>query len=324
MQAYNVEVVRGKPRDRSSWGRLAGSISVSIQVCSRGLGDPFDSYLHVGSGNERLEVGGGLAREAVKPERFTGLVKQMSGLVSKGEMDMTRAGGALVVPGSSVKGNLRSRIELSFKPVNGRVRSCFSRTTKPPVKTPKIAWRHWRVWGDTLKEDRGLPCDYIRDGEVCLVCDIFGAPALSSLVFFDDFVGEKVRPEVVDAGYGSRVIAAPPGSVFHGKVWFRNLAEEELGLLLFGMGVSSSPIGRPVLLGKFKYRGAVGNRSMGRVRYIVESISLSPISASLLTLKPGEIARGSKLTETLKLLSDSLNSRLSGELRIVDEVARLG
>ena len=333
----SARVERRKPRDRGELRGLMGRVAVSIRACSRGLNDPVDSYLHVGSGVVRLVVDAeGLRRQVAAARDRRGLEKLVESLASTLQLDYAQfalVGGKLAIPGSSVKGNVRSRIELSFREKDGVVRSCLIRSTDHPLTPPergREGWRHFRVWQETLAFDRGKPCDFTsEEGEmagVCLVCDIFGTSGLLGLVEFSDFVGEDVSPVRVDLPTGEKLLAAPPGSAFRGWLSFRNLEAWELGLLLFGMGVRDSRRGRPVLLGKSKYR-VQGKNVFGVVRYVVESLRLSPLSQELqaegVAVKPGGGVDGDALDRVASGLVSLARSELGDELLDIDEVARL-
>lgn len=256
-----MQILKHKPRDRSRINGISGRIIVTINT---------ESYLHISSPFRGVSFDGFEIRCDYK------LIDEISRKIVKDVNAFMRIGNKPAIPASSVKGNVRSRIELSFKPKNGKVRSCFIRSSHL-LREPKKGehgWRHYRIWKDSLSFDRRA-CDYTRDGEVCLVCDIFGTTGLQGLVFFSDFIGD-CKLEIVELPHGEKVEVAPPGSSFVGEVIFRNLKPEEVGLLLFGMGIRDEKVGRPVLLGKYKYR-----YKFGIVRYEVKSIELKNLPSSV-------------------------------------------
>ncbi|WP_288104685.1 RAMP superfamily CRISPR-associated protein, partial [Thermofilum sp.] len=122
-----VSVVRGPPRDRGKVEGLAGRLFVTIRVSSRATGDGADSYLHVGSGLQRIVVDEEELRKrasgAKNRAELEKLVQELSGKIELDYAELVMVGGKPVIPGSSVKGNVRSRIELSLKPKNGKIRS---------------------------------------------------------------------------------------------------------------------------------------------------------------------------------------------------------
>ena len=234
-------------------------------------------------------------------------------------------GGRPVIPGSSIKGNVRARLELSFRARNGRVRACFARATPPLRVKPKRGehgWRHYAVWGNVLNEDRGLPCDLTRNSKVCMLCDLFGAAGLRGLICFGDFVGDNVSLERLDLEHGMKILAAKPGSKFKGKITFMNLKPEELGLLLFGMGITNSRTGRKLLLGRLKYRHKVDDLEFGVITYSVDSLEISHLSERLFDFGPGERISGDELDSLVKRLIEEAKRAYSfgQELQLIDEV----
>jgi hypothetical protein len=220
---------------------------------------------------------------------------------------------------------VRSRLELSFKPKNGFIRSCLIKATNEFIKEPEVGkhgWRHFRIWYEALSFIRGDACDYSEE-EVCLTCDLFGTAGLKGIVEFSDFVGENVKLELVELPFSIKVLAAPPGSSFKGHVSFQSLEISELGLLLYAMGIRDKATGRPVLLGKFKYR-AMENSRFGVVKYKVERLVLSPFSSILevndLKVSPGGIITGNMLDTLVKHIVNMARNQFSDELLDVNEV----
>lgn len=321
-----LRVLRNRPRSRAGYTNLTGKIYLTIKTLSRKENDPVDSYLHVGTGFERVRISEGIKAVARDMGRIG--IRQLaqsrwSDIVGSGEyMQMTMVGDLPVIPGSSVKGNVRSRMELSFIPTNVAVRSCYS-----VAGAGRRSWRHSRIWGQRVNEDRGRPCVYDerRDGVVCLLCDVFGTQSLAGLVDFSDMIGRDVKLEPINAEFGVKILAAPPGSSFSGEIVFRNLSESELGLILYsGMRVGEDGVGRPVLLGRFKYRGRLADKVFGRIKYQPNSITLSKLSNPLPSLSPGETASATTLRQVIKPLISSAKKEFGAELNLVDEVAALG
>jgi len=100
----------------------------------------------------------------------------------------------------------------------------------------------------------------------------------------------------------------------------------ELGLLLYGMGLRNSRIGRPVLFGKAKYRRYPG-RVFGIVKYEAVMLELAPFSQPLevegARLEPGSKVEGKTLDRLVQTLVATAQAELKGELLDVDEVERL-
>jgi hypothetical protein len=331
-----VRVRRERPRARDEVIDLVGRVEVALRTCSRRLGDPVDSYLHVGTGFLQLsvdlsELRNYLGRAKTRAELERAL-EEVEIKIVRDYSSFFTIGGKLVIPGSSIKGNVRSRIELSFVPKDGTVRSCLVRATRQPVSPPPRGtqgWRHFRIWSKALSFAREGPCDYSEgEGGVCLVCDLFGTAGLQGLINFSDFVGvdvDRATLTYLDLPTGERLEVVPPGSTFLGCVEFRNLRPAELGLLLYGMGLRNSREGRPVLLGKHKYRrpGVV----LGVVRYSVSSLELAELSKPLkvrdITVAPGGKVSGDPLDGLIEALISTAREEFEGELEDIDEVGEL-
>jgi len=326
----SLKVARRRPRDRSKPSGLVGRLRVSLRTCSKGLGDDYDSYLHIGSGMVRVSFDRSLLAKAARArgrEDLERIVERLAETMSLdyGQFSATCLG--LVVPGSSVKGNVRSRLELSFVPRGDTVRACFIRSS-PPRPVPKLGqhgWRHYRIWERALQGHRDA-CSCTGgwgECEVCILCDLFGTAGLKGLVEFSDFVGADVSIARLDLPTGEKVEAAPPGSRFSGEVTFTSLEPVELGLVLFGIGLRSSRVGKPVLLGKLKYRRDLPH-VFGVVRYELERLELAPLSKPLkaggVDLAPGSVARGEQLDRLVGELVNLAKSEFDGELVDVDEV----
>ncbi len=356
-----IQILRQDPRRRDRLDGLAGRIRIKLRTCSESLGDPVNSYLHVGSGFLRLVIDEeDLRRRASQARSRAELERLVRELSEKIQMDYAQfvltAGEEPFIPGSSVKGNVRSRLELSFVPRGGVVRCCLIRATRTPLQPPKPGkqgWRHFRMWERTLRFDRRDACNLTQTSEsdtqqtsefkVCLLCDIFGTAGLGGLIEFGDLKGKNVKLEPVKLFTlrrrpRGRLWAAPPGSTFEGTITFRNLKPEELGLLLYGMGMRDSSQGRPVLLGKLKYQGNLlveseskypRNRQVvfGVVRYELVDLELAPFSQPLyvdgIRVGPGFRPETTKLDELVKALVGRARSAFEGELLDVDEVREL-
>lgn len=316
MHTLRVEVLRGPPRDRSIIKNLAGRIHITLTSLQ---------YLHVGSGEE-LKIEESKVTEILKKIRQPDLIKSEIQRQIQHLSAFSFMGDTLVIPGSTVKGNVRSRLELSFKNVNGKVSSCFLRagTLKSEPLEGMQGWRHYRLWRDRITEDRGPPCDYTRLESVCLICDLFGTNGLRGLAEFSDLTLERGGKEVLDLPFNMRLEAVRPDSVFKGFINFFNIMPEELGLILIGMGLIEKSSGRPVLLGRLKYRKEIGGKKFGRVVYGVDSLELSRYSKPLhidssILLEPGQNVSGERLEKIISQLTNYVLRRYPG-LHIIDEV----
>lgn len=309
-----VTVIRNQPRPRNVYRNLTGILKVSINT---------ESYLHVGSGIAHYEAPN--PDEILKSLEKTGWEKTIEAQAAKiglDYLDMVIVDDKPCIPGSSVKGNVRSRIELSLTNNNGKTPSCFIKASPPQFARDRRAYRHRKVWGNVLDEDRGFPCDYTKSQNVCMVCDMFGTAGLSGLVAFTDFVGEKVVLENVAGQHGLKLRIAPPKSVFRGSITFRNLEPHELGLLLHGLGIQQTATGKTVLLGRLKYVGNIGGKPIGKIRYILESLTFSEFSEQFRNHVRGKPITGTELENLVRDLVSEMKTKLGPHLRNVQEVTQ--
>jgi len=334
MVQTSVRVKRAQPRPRDRLDGLIGRLTLRVRACSRRLGDPVDSYLHVGTGTLRLSIDEArfdqLVRAAGSRDQLQRVVEGLSQELQLEYADFASVKGTVVLPGSTVKGNVRARLELSFAPSEGSVRSCLIRASDEPLEPPsprEHGWRHFKIWSEALGFAREPACDYTEEEEgVCLLCDIFGTAGLQGLVGFSDLAGEHLQLKAIELPTGEKLSVAPPGSTFTGSATFTNLKDWELGLLLLGMGLRESRLGRPVLLGKVKYR-RYPNYIFGVVRYEVSRLELSNFSESLeiegMHVESGSRVEGEILDKLVHALVGRARDELGEELLDVDEVGRL-
>lgn len=160
-----------------------------------------------------------------------------------------RRNGELCIPGTSLKGAIRSIVEAITN-------SCVSQYR--PHKRERV--------------DRGHePCRFKEDRrELCPACRLFGVTGLRGRVCFDDAVPQGTeKPEIIKIAelwepcrpQGRKfyefkqvvrwdrrpqknfrfVEAMPQGATFQGTLRFENLSQGELGLLCLAMGMSPHP-----------------------------------------------------------------------------------
>ncbi|MBS7612359.1 hypothetical protein KEJ27_09225 [Candidatus Bathyarchaeota archaeon] len=322
MQSKSLRVVRSSPRLRNSYTDLCGYLDVSVIVDGDSL-----SFFHIGSGRKFFKPNIDELKKAYLKlgcihESLIDRIK-----IEKDYDEFASTTKGIVIPGSSIKGNVRSRIELSFKGYEGTVDSCFINAGKPLIgelTKGTSGWRHYRIWGEVLFEDRGVPCNFTVMDEVCLVCDLFGTYGLKSLIDFSDFECVNASIKHLDLPFGISVQAVPAGSEFRGRIDFKNLKDYELGLLLLGMGIEGSHEGRRTILGRFKYRGTLDSFKFGKVRYRVNELKLSQYSKTLssggIDLQPDSSAKGDLLSRLCKSLTDLTLKKFQNRFRIINEV----
>jgi len=241
-----LKVVKEIPqsRDRINRNLLSGRLKLKATVEG--------GFLFVGTGRRtfsnlpKVKVGGRLLKQVVDE-----LCSKMGELVE----EHASLDGRPVIPGSTLKGAVRSRVEHLFSPFNGSIQACYSVSRiRGMVRASRMNARHLKRYGyeeyegSIPERERCNPPD-----RVCVVCDMFGAMSLASKVNFTDAVME-------DGNYGSKrirfnskegvYILVEEGSTFTFTVSFTNLTWEQLGLLFMGMRLHE---GKPMLIGRFKY-----------------------------------------------------------------------
>ncbi|MEM0359002.1 MAG: RAMP superfamily CRISPR-associated protein [Candidatus Hadarchaeales archaeon] len=317
MREFNV--IQEEPRTRGRFIGLCGELRVSIEVVSG---------LHVGSGQLPIKADEEELQELPKKADFLAAARELAQTIELDYWPFPSIEGRAVIPGSSVKGNVRARLELSFKEKDGRFRSCFTETgrfQKGPSKDG--SWRHFKIWESSVKQNRIVPrkgkgsqCDFVRGEQekVCLLCDLFGTTGLIGLLEFSDFTLSEGRLSPQQFQYGLKLLIAKVGSVFTGKVRFMNLKPEELGLVLWGMGLRDGRIGREVLMGRLKYVGPIG-----KIRYRLDALKLSQFSEQL-KLDSTEIKAGDEVQaddRLVKELVELARRAYEGELKDIEEVS---
>jgi len=171
-----------------------------------------------------------------------------------------------IIPGSTLKGAVRSRIEYKLAPKNNKSMSCYI----VEDNFYQGAINHIKFWGNDVVISRPT-CNI--NYRVCRVCDMFGSPSLSSLLSFSDAYLVNVSVEKLnDLGYE----AAKPGSRFNLKITSFNFNKIMLGLLFLGLELYSKS---PIILGmlKYRYNKKVGNLyknkySIGLLRFELKEI----------------------------------------------------
>lgn len=256
-----VNVLRKTPSFRSD---ERGKLSFKVKIRAINV-----SWLHVGTGSLKLEVSGNIPDYLAKLKRERKLnlenlkkaIEKKLLTISYDYYECVRYGGKIVIPGSSLKGVCRSRIELLQKAdVRGNVGSCFIRASAPIVKKPEKGhhgWRHYVIWGDVLSENRGAPCqavgkEFYEDILVCNTCDVFGTSGLASKVFFGNLVSNNAEIVKMTLDFNESVEAVKPGGVFEGEIAFISCSLADVGLVFIGLNIHEA--NKPILIGKSKYR----------------------------------------------------------------------
>lgn len=329
MQPQRVMVKREPYRDRRIFNPIEGIIEAEIEVCSQQK-QGMDSYLFVGSGEEEVICRREDLERFLREGRWDHATlekyaRQLSigGRAFQGLLDPGKGERLRAILGASVKGNVKSRLQLILQPHEGIAIACLypASELRSPPRVRSNGWRHYEIWKESLQYSRGRPCNINVEPNVCTVCNLFGAPGLSSLIEFGTFyMRQGTIRELVEGS--EKLYAAIPGSKFIGSISFRGLRLEELGLLLIGMGYPE-PDGRPrpVLLGSHKYRG-LGKNLMGRIVYNVISLRTSSRCEGQDVIRPGERYEGEKLRMVLINAIRAAYEKFGPYIKPVDESAR--
>ena len=224
--------------------RLSGTLVLEARA---------ESYLHVWSGRMHVELDlSGIRPSMSRAELVRAIERRAEGLARRAIVEpaeLASYGEQLVMPGSSLKGAVRARLELLGKEAG----VCFAIQDRPDYRPAKgqHGWRHYALWRDAAEPPRRQAC-----GD-CITCDLFGSPGKCSRIFFGNLKLRRALKNPVEElqlDYGERVRAIKPGTLFEGEISFLGLQPEELGLLAFGMRLHE---GKPILIGKSKYRRRV-------------------------------------------------------------------
>ena len=230
------------------------------------------------------------------------------------------------IPGSSLKGAARSRLELAARDTGrGRVVTAFLYDSGIVTRLPPRGaqgWRHARIWCESLAEQRIIET-IPTVGE-----ELYGMArpelSLGSKVLFSTFypVGDA-RCEVVELDHGETLCAVTRGAVFQGYIDVVNVSPEELGLILYSLGLDKLLCdGKPrLLMGYSKYRCRRLAKSGHRVSFGVVSISLEELEEA--PWSRGALRDcGSTTSETARCLVEKALESYTGLPRCFDEVSR--
>lgn len=175
--------------------------------------------------------------------------------VERDAVYFTRVGGEIVIPANTVRGAVRSRLELLFDC------SCYNQLGNKPSTSESKRYK------EIFKPKRKYSDDFEEDKRVCPVCNVFGTAGLASRITFTDFKLTSGKTSYVNvSGYTYEVVTK--GSVFEGDL-IGNLDSLEWGMVLWGMGCRKGNF-KVILLGRFKFQ----RKDFGRVKFEVEDQDL--------------------------------------------------
>ncbi|WP_338602839.1 RAMP superfamily CRISPR-associated protein [Sulfolobus tengchongensis] len=245
MQRSHIQ--RNEYTKRNSKG-LDGVIELELTVKS--------NYLHVGSGKYDVELVKPISNiDELVNKALSGSLLDVQDYFSPLSFEMCNYNGKVVIPGSSIKGLVRSRLELSIPG------SCFIIS----MKSNSSSQTYRRIFKPSPRQSDTF--DPERFPAICPVCDLLGNTGLASRVSFSDFVMTSGKVDNVSIR-GIIYECAVKDSKFLGRVVFRSLKPIEIGMLLYGFGLrikGNSLVGKTLLLGRFKY----SDRRFGRVVFSI-------------------------------------------------------
>lgn len=255
-----IKVVRASytPRDRLQAGRFNLVLGFEAEV-------PLNSYLFIG-GSEisyakaKFVRGNAIkAADGIVSAVKTGRIDQryfLDNLLRRYELigglkqttSNVKVANEVIIPASSLRGAIRSRLEYKFVVKDNESYSCYSVIS--PTFDFNYAKRHMNFWGkDVVVEKR--TCNFEESQNVCKVCDIFGTSGLSSRVeFLDAKLTTKVNLASINV-FGVNYGVIPSNTKFTFDVACKNFNMEDLGLLFTAMEIYTNS---PIIIGRFKYR----------------------------------------------------------------------
>jgi len=262
--------------DRSSLKGVTGILIASLRLLDK---------VHVGSGEFNLIVSDWnavkrLSQEVLASKAIERVGAQAVNLMSI-SLKFTRVGQKVCIPGSAIKGVIRTRLELmAGKRGSGNVTSVCLSFARPRMKglpaPGSQGWRHARIWGLTVLVDRE-PESYLEEEqifELCPVCNLFGAPGTASRVLFSDMCCDNCSTQMCAISeYNMRVDVLPPGTMLKSSIVLRGVTVEELGLLIIGMGFDGINF-KPILIGRMKY----SCEGMGKAVFSIEKLRVATYS----------------------------------------------
>jgi len=241
-----------------NYNGLEGVIELEMTVES--------DYLHVGQGKRGVELVKSVDDvEKLVEQALQGKLPNVEGYFSKEAFLLNKQGDKVVIPGSTIKGLVRSRLELSIPG------SCYI-VSRPSNSSSSV---YKRIFNPLPKPSDRFDIREYR--EVCPVCDLLGNSGLASRVSFSDFVMTSGKTSFVSKANANYEVVTK-GSKFIGKVVYRSIKSvEELGMLLYGFGLRQDGSSKVMLLGRFKF----SDRQFGRVKFSVKNMDINAVKKYL-------------------------------------------
>ncbi|NVM01157.1 MAG: hypothetical protein HWN67_02395 [Candidatus Helarchaeota archaeon] len=236
-----VKWIEVTPRDKILPNLNTGKVYLEFDVLK-------DFYIIIKSGELKLEYDENLEQKII--DLPIEKIFDLAPLIDTTNIDEHfRIKNQLAIPGSSLKGTFRSRLELSFL-ARDLMPSCF--ITRSGGNIRSAGWRHLKVY---KYDNNDIPeRQQCRDAShACFVCNIFGTMGLKSKLAISDAILENSSSIIKDlrVRHGiSHEEVINPGSKFKFDIYFENMSDTELGALFYVMNLSNE---NPILIGSHRY-----------------------------------------------------------------------
>ncbi|GGP22332.1 hypothetical protein GCM10007981_17970 [Thermocladium modestius] len=180
----------------------------------------------------------------------------------------------LVIPGNTVKGAIRSRLELLMDC------ACYNSLGNRPSKSKSNTYIS--IYHPKRKQSDRF--DPYRNKYICYVCNLFGNAGLASRVNFSDLEFQEGKVDFITIK-GIIYEVARRGSTFKGNIILDNPQPHEIGMLLYGAGYRGQGKWKTLLLGRFKYE----MKDFGRVKFNIQINNADSYLNAFLSLHKGHI-----------------------------------
>ncbi len=240
MQRSNTQC-KSSPTPRNEGEKRKVHVKISV----------ISDYLHISENPKPMPLIENYSEDIISEFLKTG---KADVAVEREFVHFTRVGDDVVIPANTLRGAIRSRLEVLFDC------SCYNFLGNKPSITFS------RKYKEIFKPRRKYSDNFEKEGVVCPVCNVFGTSGLASRITFTDFKLKGGTTFINISGFTYEV--ATKGSVFEGDM-IGNLSKEEWGMVLWGMGCRRGKF-KVILMGRFKFQ----RRDFGRVKFEVNDPDL--------------------------------------------------
>ncbi len=251
------EKVKVKPRNQG--GVVTFPLEMTVQ----------SNYLHVSSGHEDSSISTDNIDAVVKEFISKGTL----GAIAKGKyfVKFMSDGDRMVIPGGTIKGLVRSRLELLVEC------ACYSNPANRGSST--VSQKYKSIFRPARKYSER---EYTGH-DMCFVCDLMGNMGLASRVSFRDLRFENGKVDVVNM-MGKDYQVVTKGTKFSGSFSISNADDKDIGAVLYGLGFRQGSW-KVVLMGRFKFQ----DRKWGRVKFNVPVQGLDKYLSAFMNAHKGHI-----------------------------------